>query len=112
MHIMKHKQFKLFKDLSEEELEEENITIRNEKRKSIELSESEASQEEDEELCFTKGMACKTQGTSHSKMHTQRTCEDPYVEADEKGALCFLKLKVHLSKLRFAISILKSLETS
>ena len=24
----------------------------------------------------------------------QRTCDDPYVEADEKNALCFLKLKV------------------
>ena len=98
MHIMKHKHFK---DHSEEELEEENLTNRNEKRKSIELSESEASQE-DEELCFTKGMACKTQGTSHSKMHTQRTCEDPYVEANETSALCFFKLKVQLSKLRFA----------
>ena len=65
---------------------EEN-TNRNEKRKSFELSESE----EDEELCFTKGMACKTQGTSQSKIHTQRTCEDPYVEADEKSALCFFK---------------------
>ena len=70
---------------------------RNEKRKSIEISESEASQETDpEDLNFTKGMACKTQGSSHSKMHTQRTCEDPYVEADERRALCFLRLKVLL----------------
>ena len=89
----------IFSDLSEEEFEEENISNRKEKRKSIELSESETCQlEEDEELCFTKGMACKTQGTSMSKMHTNRTCEDPFVEADEKSALCFFKLKVQRSK--------------
>ena len=27
MHIMKHKQFKLFKDLSEEELEEDHVPV-------------------------------------------------------------------------------------
>ena len=90
-----------FLDLSEEDFEEENISNRNEKRKSIELSESEVSQEDEKEICFTKGMACKTQGTSQSKMHIQRTCEDPFVEADEKHALCFFKLKVKSFKFIF-----------